>query len=83
MEVAEKAGKKRVFYSEHDVIEVPEDIPELGVERGDSGTIETLDFRSDNHIVAIVNVPFSTGQPRGTVEMSILPEEKVLAFETS
>ncbi len=81
MDVVEKAREKRVFRSEHDVITLPEDIPELGAKKGDPGTIQSLDFRGDNNVVAVVKVPFSTGQTRGRVEMNILPEEKVSAFD--
>jgi hypothetical protein len=56
--------------------------PEPGVEKGDIGVIRSLNFRGDNHVVlALVEVSFSTGRIRGRIEMSILPEEKILAFE--
>lgn len=85
MQTVERSQEKRVFYERHDLIPIPEDIPEIGIEKGGFGTIRTLDFRSDNHVVALVEVSFSTGQTRGRVEVGILPEEKVekvLAFES-
>ncbi len=66
----------RLVYQVHDQISVPEDVPVLGVEKGDEGIIRELILH--NHTVtAFVEVPYSTGQTRGWILMEIMPEEKV------
>jgi hypothetical protein len=66
-------------YIEHDRILIPQDIPELGVSRGDAGLVKDLTL--DNEIVtASVRVDYSTGQPRGWVEMTVKPEERMVSY---
>ena len=78
METSERNGG-RLLYKEYDRIEIPEDIPELGVERGNEGVIQTLDY-ANNRVHASVMVTYSTAQPRGWVDLQLLPEEKVNSY---
>ncbi len=72
----------RLFYREHDLISIPQDIPELGISEGQSGIVKDLDF-DHGRVQALVRVNYSTGQTRGWVEMDVMPEQKVLAFSPS
>ena len=69
----------RPLYAEHDLIPIPEDIPALGIESGNEGVIEKLDYRNDR-VYASVLVTYSTQQPKGSVLMGLAPEEKVLSY---
>ena len=78
METSERSGG-RLLYIEYDRIPIPEDIPELGIERGNEGVIHTLDY-ADNRVHASVMVTYSTNRTRGWVDMQLLPEEKVSSY---
>ena len=75
METSAREGG-RLLYKEYDRISIPEDIPELGVERGNEGVIQNLDYANDR-VHASVVVTYSTNQTRGLVRMQLTPEEKV------
>jgi hypothetical protein len=62
-----------------DLISIPEDVPDLEVERGDKGIICELVLLNDS-VTAFVEVPYSTGQTRGWVLVEIMPETKVLSY---
>lgn len=69
----------RFPYQALDVIELPENVPGYGVRAGERGQIETLDLRTNgNEVVAMVRVPYSTGQTRCRLEVNLRPETKVL-----
>jgi hypothetical protein len=74
-----RVRQARPIYQEHDVIPIPEDIPQLGVKKGDEGVIEDLNLR-DNTVEASVRVYHSTRQAKGLVSLKIRPEEEVLAY---
>jgi len=70
----------RLPYQAFDVIELPEDVPDCGVRAGERGQIESLDLRTNgNEIVALVRVPYSTGQTRCRLEVNLRPETKILS----
>jgi hypothetical protein len=66
-------------YVEHDRIEISQDIPQLGVARGDAELVKDLSLDSET-VTASVRVDYSTGQPRGWVEMTIRPRARVVSF---
>jgi len=72
----------RVLHQEHDRIPIPEDVPELGIRRGDEGVIRRLTYLR-NTVFAFVMVTYSTGQLRGWVVVEIKPERKVRSFNTA
>lgn len=74
-----RAGTPR--YQEHDLVPICEDIPRLGVRRGDEGVIEDLDLRNDT-VVARLKIYRSTRQLKGLVEMRIRPSEEVVSYST-
>ncbi|CAA9457270.1 MAG: hypothetical protein AVDCRST_MAG28-2679 [uncultured Rubrobacteraceae bacterium] len=69
----------RLVYQVHDRISVPEDVPVLGVEKGDEGIIRELVLHNDT-VTAFVEVSYSTGRTRGWILMEIMPEEKVSSY---
>ena len=71
-----------LLHQEHDRLAIPEDIPELGIRRGDEGVIHRLTYLR-NTVFAFVKVAYSTGQPRGWVVVEIKPERKVRSFTTA
>ena len=70
---------KSSLYAERDLIPIPGNIPELGVERGHEGVIEKLDYQNDR-IYASVLVTYSTKQPRGSILMGLAPENEVISY---
>lgn len=81
MEAPARQGLRHPMYQEHDLITIPEDIPELGISRGDVGVVKDLDLRNDT-VVATVMTYYSTGHERGVVEMSVRPDTKVVSYAT-
>ncbi|HET7478057.1 MAG TPA: hypothetical protein VFJ72_00935 [Rubrobacteraceae bacterium] len=79
MQTPRQSYSGRSLYVERDLIPIPEDLPAIGVAAGDEGLITALDLRN-NEVVALVQVSYSTGQPRGLVEMNVKPEERVLSY---
>ncbi|MGF1471082.1 MAG: hypothetical protein ACFB50_04965 [Rubrobacteraceae bacterium] len=71
----------KALYAEYDVISIPEDIPELGVEKGNEGVIRELKHHP-NSVTASVMVTHSTNQPKGWIDVQIKPEEKVSSYTT-
>ena len=71
--------QSRKLYAERDLIPIPGNVPALGVERGYEGVIEKLDYQNDR-VYASVLVTYSTKQPRGSVFVGLVPEEKVLSY---
>lgn len=74
METSRQCYSGRSLYVERDLIPIPEDLPVLGIAEGDEGLITNLKLKNNN-VVALVQVSYSTGQPRGWVEMSVIPEK--------
>ena len=68
-----------LLHQEHDRIAIPEDVPELGVRRGDEGVVRRLTYLR-NTVFAFVMVTYSTGRPRGWVVVEIKPERRVRSF---
>ncbi len=82
METKTKRPGKRILCQEHDVIAIPEDIPELGIKEGDEGIVRRLDYQN-NVVTAFVMITYSTGQPRGWVLMELKPDVKVSSYTTN
>ena len=61
---------------------IPEDVPKLGIRRGDEGVIRRLTYLR-NTVFAFVMVTYSTGQLRGWVVVEIKPERKVRSYTTA
>jgi hypothetical protein len=72
----------RVIHQEHDRIPIPEDVPQLGIRRGDEGVIRRLTYLR-NTVFAFVMVTYSTGQLRGWVVVEIKPERRVRSYTTA
>ena len=81
MQVSTAAKGARVLYQEHDRIPIPEDVPELGIRRGDEGVVRRLTYLRDT-VFAFVLISFSTGQPKGWVVVEVKPERRVRSFTT-
>ena len=79
MEATTQRRDTRPNYQAYDVIPIPEDIPEIGVKKGDEGVVENLSL-SHNTVVASVRVYHSTRQSKGMVDMRIKPGEEVVSF---
>jgi hypothetical protein len=70
----------RLPYRALDVIEFSTDVPDHGVRAGERGQIEALDLRTNgNEVVAMVRVPYSTGQTRCRLEVNLRPETKMVS----
>jgi dTDP-4-dehydrorhamnose 3,5-epimerase-like enzyme len=69
----------RLRHQEYDRIPIPENVPALGVEKGDEGVIRGLHFDNET-VLAFVMVSYSTGQTRGWVILEIKPENKVRSY---
>jgi hypothetical protein len=72
----------RVVHQEHERIAIPEDVPELGIRRGDEGVTRRLTYLR-NTVFAFVMVTYSTGQLRGWVVVEMKPERKVRSYTTA
>jgi hypothetical protein len=68
-------------HQEYDRIPIPEDVPALGVDKGDEGIIRGLHLDNET-VLAFVMVSYSTGQTRGWVILEIKPENKVRSYTT-
>ena len=82
MQAPTSARGTRVLYQEHDRIPIPEDVPELGIRRGDEGVVRRLTYLR-NTVFAFVMVTYSTGQLKGWVVVEIKPERKVRSYTTA
>ena len=68
-------NRSKPRYAEYDRITIPEDVPALGVEKGNEGVIHGLDYQNDA-VYASVLVSYSTNQPRGWVGVQVAPRKK-------
>ncbi len=82
MQAPTSARDTRVLYQEHDRVPIPEDVPELGIRRGDEGVVRRLTYLR-NTVFAFVMITYSTGQLRGWVVVEIKPERKVRSYTTA
>ena len=80
METVTTSGAQ-LRHQEYDRIPIPEDVPALGVEKGDEGIIRGLHLDNET-VLAFVMVSYSTGQTRGWVILEIKPENKVRSYTT-
>ena len=78
MEAPARERGKQLVYQIHDNISIPDDVPNLGVRRGEEGIVHELVMHNDS-VTALVGIRYSTGQTRGWVVIEIMPEEKVLS----
>ena len=69
----------RLPYTEHDLIGIPGDIPDLGIEEGKRGIVRKLNFHNDC-VTASVMVTYSTNRMRGWVDVDVLPGEKIISY---
>lgn len=74
--------QSRPLYAERDLMPIPGNVPQLGVESGNEGVIEKLDYQNDR-VYASVLVTYSTQQPRGSVLVSLKPEQKVRSYTSA
>ncbi len=74
-----EASNRRLYYTEYDRIPIPADIPELGVQKGEEGVVRSLRNGGDE-VHAAVQVTYSTNQPKGWVDMQVVPEEKISSY---
>ena len=65
---------------EYDLVEIPADIPALGVKLGEKGLVRDLDLRLGGDVIATLQLVASTGLTKGWVEMRVRPEERVLSY---
>lgn len=72
-------NRSKALYAEYDRIPIPEDVPELGVEKGNEGVIRELKHHP-NSVTASVMVTYSTNQPKGWVDVQVAPQEKVSSY---
>ncbi len=79
---APTTGSVRLLCQEHDRIPIPEDVPALGIRKGDEGIVRKLDLHNET-VFAFVMVTYSTGQTRGWVIMEIKPNRKVRSYTTT
>jgi hypothetical protein len=68
-----------LVYEVRDLISIPEDVPELEIERGDKGVVRELVLLNES-VAAFVEISYSTGQTRGWVLVEVMPEVKVLSY---
>ena len=68
-------------HQEYDRISIPEDVPALGIEKGDEGIIRGLSLHNET-IFAFVMVTYSTGQTRGWVIVELKPQRKVRSYRS-
>ena len=72
-------NRPKARYAEYDRISIPEDVPELGVRKGNEGVIHELDYQNET-VQASVLVTYSTNQPRGWVGVQVSPQQKVSSY---
>ena len=72
----------RLLCQERDRIPIPEDVPALGIRKGDEGIVRKLDLYNDT-VFAFLMITYSTGQIRGWIIMGIKPNHKVRFFTTT
>ena len=70
---------ERLRHQEYDRISIPEDVPALGIEKGDEGTIRGLSLHNET-VFAYVMITYSTGQTRGWVIVELKPQLKVRSY---
>jgi hypothetical protein len=70
---------RQLRYQEYDRIAIPEDVPALGIEKGDEGVIRGLSLH-DETVFAFVMITYSTGQARGWVVVELKPQLKVCSY---
>ena len=70
---------RTLVYEVRDLISIPEDVPELEIERGDEGVIRELVLLNES-VTAFIEVSYSTGQTKGWILVEVMPEEKVLSY---
>ncbi len=79
MQAPTRERVRPLVYQVHDLISIPEDVPQLEIERGDEGIIRDLVLLNES-VAAFVEVSYSTGQTRGWILVEVMPEEKVLSY---
>ena len=78
MEASTRERGRKLVYQMHDRISIPEDVPDLGVCKGDEGIVRELVMHNDS-VTAFVEVAYSTGQTRGWVVVEVMPGVRVLS----
>lgn len=70
---------ERLRHQEYDRISIPEDVPALGIAKGEEGIIRGLHLHNET-VFAFVMVSYSTGQTRGWVIVELKPRRKVRSY---
>ena len=78
METRTPPEPSRPLYAGHDLTPIPGNVPALGIEKGNEGVIEKLEYHNDS-VYASVLVTHSTHQPKGSILVGLALEEKVLS----
>ncbi len=78
---APTTGSGRLLCQEYDRIPIPEDVPALGIRKGDEGIVRNLELYNDT-VFAFVKITYSTGRTRGWVILEIKPNQRVRSFTT-
>ena len=68
---------ERLRHQEYDRIPIPEDVPALGVEKGDEGVIRGLSLHNET---VFVMMTYSTGRTRGWGIVELKPQRKVRSY---
>ena len=71
--------KRASSHQEYDRISIPDDVPALGIEKGDEGIIRGLSLH-DETVFAFVMITYSAGQARGWVIIELKPQLKVRTY---
>ena len=72
----------RLLCQEHNRIPITEDVPTLGIRKGDEGIVRKLDLYNDT-VFAFLMITYSTGQTRGWIIVETKPNHKVRSFTTT
>ena len=74
MDATKGTTHERLPYTALDVMPVPGEVPTLGIGAGEGAQIQSLELRRNGtELVALVRVPYSTGQTRGLLEVPVPP----------
>ena len=79
MQAPTRERGRSLVYQVRDLISIPEDVPELEIEKGDEGIICELVLLNES-VTAFVEVSYSTNHTRGWILVEVMPEARVLSY---